>query len=512
MLQKKNLTIIGRAWWYLMKDWLNKHFLNKEADTIEEIINEFKKSSDFVQYCNKKAESPFEIIYFSSIVDTQILHKDILSSLINKSAKDVSELLSIIPIEKIKVDPSANEVRTNVLQGSVFVRLLDKKKGILISAKRTEQRNISAPEIEFSVLGPKETFIESLDTNINLLRKRIPILEFKVKEVVIGKLSRTRVAILFIEGIANQENVNTVIQRIESIDFDMVIDSSYITQLIADNELSPFPQLLDTERPDRVASILAEGKIAILTEGSPLALIGPTTLVEFFSSFEDYFYSWYTASFIRLVRFFAVAFSILITPIYVATLTYHYELIPKDLLSTLVISRRVVPLPPILEAIFLELTIELLREAGARLPTKVGQTIGIVGGIVIGTASVEAGITSNILLIIVALSALASFTTPVYKMGNTIRFIRFPFLISAHFWGLLGIVLCFCFLIVHLLRLTSLGRPYLEPFYPLRIPDLKDSLIRLPFSKQGLRPMHVQAEDRVRFKPKKVKKKLDIDE
>ena len=164
-----------------------------------------------------------------------------------------------------------------------------------------------------------------------------------------------------------------------------------------------------------------------------------------------------------------MAFSILITPIYVAALTYHYELIPKDLMATLVTSRQEIPLPPILEALFLELTIELLREAGARLPTKVGQTIGIVGGIVIGTASVEAGITSNVLLIFVALAALASFTTPVYRMSNTIRIMRFPFLLFAQLWGLLGIVFCFCLLMGHLLQFTSLGRPFLEPLYPPRL-------------------------------------------
>jgi hypothetical protein len=181
-------------------------------------------------------------------------------------------------------------------------------------------------------------------------------------------------------------------------------------------------------------------------------------------------------------------------------------------LSTLVTSRREIPLPPILEAVFLELTIELLREAGARLPTKVGQTIGIVGGIVIGTASVEAGLTSNVLLIIVALAALASFTTPVYKMGNTIRLLRFPFLLFAELWGLLGIVYCFCLLMTHLLRLTSLNRPFLEPLYPPRISDLKDAIIRLPFDLQRMRPQYLRTQNPVRF-PKKEKPRLkDIDE
>jgi hypothetical protein len=328
----------------------------------------------------------------------------------------------------------------------------------------------------------------------------------------IGDLSNTKLAILYVEGVSDEENVHTVMQRIKDIQFDQISDSSYISQMISDNANSPFPQVLDTERPDRVSSILAEGKVAIIVDGSPHVLIGPTTLVEFFSAFDDYFYNWLSASFFRLIRLFAVGFSILITPVYVAALTYHYELIPSDLLNTLISSRRDVPLPPILEALFLELTIELLREAGARLPTKVGQTIGIVGGIVIGTASVEAGLTSNILLIIVALSALASFTTPIYAMGNTIRMLRFPFLLFAQLYGLLGIVLCFCFLTAHLLRLTSLGRPFLEPIYPPRRVDMKDSLIRLPFSLMSKRPQQLRTNKPKRFSSVNAKKNKDIDE
>jgi len=282
--------------------------------------------------------------------------------------------------------------------------------------------------------------------------------------------------------------------------------------MISDNHNSPFPQLLDTERPDRVVSILAEGKIAVIVDGSPHVLIGPTTLVEFFASFEDYFLNWILSSFFRIIRLFAVSFSILATPIYVAVLNYHYELIPTDLLNNFVTSRREVPVPPFLEALFLEGTIELLREAGARLPTKVGQTIGIVGGIVIGTASVEAGLTSNILLIIVALAALASFTTPVYKMGNTIRLLRFPFLMFAEMYGLLGIVLCFCFLATHLLRLTSLGRPFLEPIYPPRISDLKDAFLRMPFSMMNERPKQLRTEQPKRMDEEKSRENKDIDE
>ncbi|WP_417900346.1 spore germination protein [Bacillus haimaensis] len=487
----------------------------EETKTFDQLLELFKKSDDFVDSFYEQCKTPFHLYYYSSLVDKDIIQKEILPYFHKYEVEKMEDLPLTIPIDDIKMTDDWDEVQEMLLYGYVGIRLSHETTTVaLLPAIANKGRQVSLPEVEFSVVGPKESFVESLDVNLNLVRKRLPVPELEVKEFTVGKLSKTRVAVLYLEDVANSENIHTVIQRIEDISFDQINDSSYITQLIQDNNNSPFPQFIDTERPDRVASVLAEGKIVILVDGAPHGLIGPTTLFEFFSAFEDYFLNWIIASFFRVVRLFAVIFSILVTPIYVAVLTYHYELIPKDLVSTLVTSRNAIPLPPILEAIILELAIELLREAGARLPTKVGQTIGIVGGIVIGTASVEAGLTSNVLLIIVALSALASFTTPVYQMGNTIRLIRFPFLISAHFLGLLGVTLCFCFLLIHLLRLTSLGRPFLEPINPLRLADMRDAIIRLPFSLQSKRPIEVQSEDTVRFDNKKNKKKKlkDIDE
>ncbi|WP_372496288.1 spore germination protein [Metabacillus halosaccharovorans] len=486
---------------------------NIVQEPIVQVVNKMRTSSDFIQYSDKNDHIQYWFSYFRTLVDTETLQKKVMPALKSNDWKSLLELKNAIPIEEILLTTDTNTIKDKLLDGYIMVTLTEY--GIhclLIKATLNKARDVSLPEVEFSVVGPKEAFVESIESNINLIRKRIPDEKLRIRELQIGDLSKTKVAILCVEEIVDEENFRTVLQRINEIEFDQISDSSFITQMISDNHNSPFPQLLDTERPDRVASILAEGKVGVMVDGSPHVLIGPTTLVEFFSAFDDYFYNWVNASFIRLVRLFAVAFSILITPIYVAALTYHYELIPNDLLNTLISSRREVPLPPLLEALFLELTIELLREAGARLPTKVGQTIGIVGGIVIGTASVEAGLTSNILLIIVALSALASFTTPIYAMGNTIRMLRFPFLLFAEWLGLLGIVLCFCFLTTHLLKLTSLGRPFLEPIYPPRTADMKDSLIRLPFSLMAKRPQQLRPGKPIRFSIKKAKQNKDIDE
>lgn len=493
--------------------WFTKK--QEQKDKKEPLEDYLQRSNDFkkVHYINQQTNKRFCFSFISTLIDESIIQKNALPYLLEKPFETIKDIKSLIPIADVEISTDQNVIEQKLFNGYVLLTIdSDKENFAFIAAQKELVRSISTPEVEFSVIGPKEAFVESVEQNVNLIRKRLPIKELIIEDVTVGSLSKTKISILHIDGIADPANVQTVKERIKSIQFDAVTDSSYIVQLISDNKNSPFPQLLDSERPDRVTAILAEGKIAILVDGSPHALIAPTTLVEFFSSFEDYFLNWMLSSFFRLIRLFAVAFSILITPIYVATLSYHYELIPKDLMNTLVTSRREIPLPPILEALFLELTIELLREAGARLPTKVGQTIGIVGGIVIGTASVEAGLTSNVLLIIVALAALASFTTPVYKMGNAIRLLRFPFLFFAELWGLLGIVFCFCFLMAHLIRLTSLNRPFLEPIYPPRVKDLKDSLIRLPFSKQSKRPEYLRTQNPVRFTVNEKDEKRDIDE
>ncbi|MFD1020902.1 spore germination protein [Thalassobacillus hwangdonensis] len=490
-----------------------KHRENDAKITsIDKLLEQNRESNDFKSYA-LNGKTPCTLSYFETMIDLKILNQSVLPAVKGHHLSTLNEMKEMIPVENITITNQFEEIRDKFMQGYVIFQMKGNPgEALMIPATSTETRKVSVPEVEFSVVGPKEAFVESLDTNINLVRKRLPLSQLTVKEYPVGKITKTRVAILYIEGIANPENVNTAIQRITDIEFDQINDSSYITQMISDNSHSPFPQLLDTERPDRVTGSLVEGKVVIIVDGAPHALSAPTTIVEFFSASDDYFLPWHLSSMFRLIRLFAVMFSVLGSSLYVAILTYHPEMIPQDLLATIVSSRADIPFPPILEVIILELTIELLREAGARLPTKVGQTIGIVGGIVIGTAAVDAGLTSNVLLIIVALGALASFTTPIYQIGNTIRLIRFPFLIGAQVWGLVGLSLVMVFYIVHLIKLKSLGRPFFAPIYPLRFRELKDAFIRLPFFVQSKRPILTRSPDPGRFNRIRAKEKRDVDE
>ncbi|MDV7765248.1 spore germination protein [Peribacillus sp. CSMR9] len=480
----------------------------------QELLKKFEASNDFLtfQFPN---EDGYTISYFNSLISEQQLHEQVLAVISNQTKKDLKQLKSDIPMEDMKVTTDINVIQRLVLAGSILIQYKkDDEMCLLIPCAHSVKRQTSIPESEYTVAGPKEAFVESLDTNLNLIRNRLPIPELQSKEFRVGSISQTRLVVLYIDGIVNQQIIHTVMQRIDDIEYDTIVDISFVNQMITDNRNSMFPQLIDTERPDHLASVLSEGKIGIMLDGSPHALVGPNTIISFFSSFEDYFQIWNLGTSFRLIRLFAVLFSVLSSPLYVAVLTYHYLVIPTDLLPILISSRGVIPFPPILEAIVLEGTIELLREAAVRLPAKVGSTIGIVGGIVIGTAAVEAGFVSNVLLMLVALAALASFTVPIYQISNTIRLIRFPFLIAAQLYGLFGLALCSAFILSHLLKLTSLGSPYLDPLYPLRIYDFKDSLIRLPFSKQTKRPQFLRTEKplRLRRKEETNNSQSDIDE
>ncbi|GAA0440637.1 spore germination protein [Lentibacillus halophilus] len=473
---------------------MNKNTEQKKMKRdFEKWLSALKKKDGFIHHQVKHHNSMVHVGYFKTSVDPKKLEKYILTRVQDYLYNNLTELKDHIPITKTELQNNPDTIEEKLVNGFLFIHMEGSDPAyLLVPVPLDNKREVSTPEVEFSVVGPKEAFVEDIDTNLNLIRKRLAISELNIQKLQVGTVTKTAVAVVSIKGIADDDNVQTVTQRIKDMNMDQVVDSSFVQQTITDNKNSPFPQLLDTERPDRIASILVEGKVAIFVDGSPHVLLGPTTLIEFFSAFDDYFYNWLTASAFRLIRLIAVFFSILVTPIYVAVLTHHFEIIPNTMLSTLISSRAQVPFPPILEALLLEMAIELLREAGARLPTKVGQTIGIVGGIVIGTASVEAGLTSNVLLIVVGIAALGSFTTPVYKMSNTIRLIRFPLLIVAHVYGLLGLAIFIAYIMVHLLRLTSLGRPFMEPIFPFRIKDFKDALIRLPFEKQNTRPYEVR--------------------
>jgi tetrahydromethanopterin S-methyltransferase subunit G len=487
-----------------------KKSTDEKIDGLEKVLNNAKKSVDFTCFSPTKNEEKIYISYYKSLVDTEKFQRVLLPN-IQANVNNINTLMdlkSFLPIESTEMTDDSSDIILKLNKGFILIQLnKGDKDGLLVNLKLTDSgyRLNNDTENEFSVVGPKVGFIENLETNMYLLRQKFVAAGLTFEEITIGDVSQTKVAIAYLDGTTNPQYINTVRQRLSDIDTSVVFDSSQLDQIITDNSHTPFPLLLSTERVDRTTYALEMGQVAILCDGSPYVITGPSTLFDFFISPEDYYLPWLTGSFFRIIRIFGVLFSFFSTPAYVAVLSFHYEVIPQDLLGPLISSRANVPFPPVLEVIFLELTIEFLREAGARLPTKIGQTLGIVGGIVIGQASVEAALTSNILLIIVSLAALASFTTPIFKMSNTIRLIRFPFIFLAAILGGFGIMIGLIIMLTHLLELKSLGNPYLVPIYPLRAKNLGDTFIRSSYEVTTKRPDYLRTLRKIRYRSDKNK-------
>lgn len=490
------------------------NFLPVAIDELEQLLqNNFPNNPDLTFSTYSHHGKKIAVFFIAYMVESEKVENYLLKPLLQMEMDWTTEaVLNEIPLSSGKKTTSLDDVLYDILLGKVFLYIEREKEFIEYVLLNKEKRSLEKAETESLVLGPKIAFTESLVSNLNIIRWRIRSTDLVLEEISIGKTIQREVRMIYMKSIANENDVNTMRQRLQDLDVDEVEDSSVLSQYIEDSSSNLFPQFDTTELPDRFTYAVTKGKIGLLVENSPSGLIAPATLFSFLESTEDLYMRWQAGSFLRFVRFLAMFFSIIVTPAYVAIITYHYEIIPTQLLLSVGESRAAVPFPPLLEALLIEFMIELLREAGARLPTKVGQTMGIVGGIVIGQAAVQAGITSNILIIVVAMSALASFTSPSYLLGTTVRLIRFPLILLSGLLGFIGLMFGICLLIIHLLRLTSLGTSYLAPLYPLNLNDFNKVFYRLPFNMQNTRAKFINPKDLIRFSAKEARKKRDIDE
>jgi spore germination protein len=293
------------------------------------------------------------------------------------------------------------------------------------------------------------------------------------------------------QDIAKPEIVWELEKRIKKVRIDAIINAGELEELIEDHPYSIFPQFETSERPDHTSMQLLQGRIAVLVDHSPRVIIAPMNFTSYFQSVDDFSFRWAIASFTRFLRLSAIFIATVFPATYIAIISFHYEVIPMDLMLSIASSRARVPFPPIIEALLMELAIEMLREAGLRLPKSIGQTIGVVGGIVIGEAAVQAGIVSNIMVIVVAVTAISSYIIPNFDMASSIRLSRFPIMILASILGMVGIIIGVTIIIIHLTSMESLGVPYTSPLAPMRFSDWKDTWIRIPLRKMINRPLSV---------------------
>ncbi|WP_169084499.1 spore germination protein [Paenibacillus sp. PL91] len=360
------------------------------------------------------------------------------------------------------------------------------------------RRSVEEPKTEMAIRGPREGFTESIRINTSMIRRKIRSPKLWMEQWTIGEISQTPVCIMYVKGLADENVLKDLRERLESIRIDGVLESGYIEELISDQKWTPFPTVLSVERPDAVAGNLLEGRIAIMVDGTPFVLIVPAILNMFFQASEDYYQRYDISTFLRMLRFGSFLIALLMPSVYVAIVGYHQEMIPTQLLLKLAAQREGVPFPAYLEAFIMELVFEILREAVVRMPSAAGNTISIVGGLVIGQSVVEAGIVSPAVVIVVSFTAIASFVSPSYSLGISARLLRFFLLLAASTLGFYGIALVVLLLILHLSNLRSFGMPYIKPFAPMFTGDMKDTLVRAPLWKMRNRPQQLATNNVVR--------------
>lgn len=482
------------------------------SDNSSILHNIFTNCNDviFREFILDSFKNPALLIFISDLVDIKLINEEIMPSLMSisgASSENVNDKNLIESVKKHFINfadleeiSTVGEIIYAVLNGTTVLLIDNEIKGFKLKTVNFKDRNVSEPTIEKLIRGPKEAFTENIFTNISLLRRKIKSPELKFEEYILGRQTQTKVEMTYLHGIADESVISEVKKRLDGIDVDSILESGYVEELIEDTPFTLFPLIQHSERPDKIAAGILEGRIAILVDGTPFVLIVPALISQFFQSCDDYYERFPVATAIRIIRFIFVMVSLLLPGLYVAAITYHNEMIPTHLSITILRASHQVPFPILIEALIMELTFEALREAGIRLPGPANQTVGIVGVLVIGDASVRAGLVSPIMVVIIAVTAVASFGIPSYDMGYSFRILRFAMLALGAFLGLYGILLGLLLLMFHLASLKSFGIYYLSPAAPLNLNGIKDFIARFPWWTMNERPSFSNPNNRKRQK------------
>lgn len=433
-----------------------------------------------------KHATPAALLYVSGLVDQEYINQFIITPLLPVVKAAEARIIDIfnqhvLPVGEIHESDDFDFLLTGLLSGDTVFLCQGYNRGLLIDSKGLEERSIEEPTSQSVIRGPKDGFTESLMTNLSLIRRRIVSPDLSMEQYRIGQVTKTKVSVLYLRSKASKQLVDEVRVRLARIEIDGILESGYIEDWIQDNPHSIFPTVFNSERPDVITAGLLEGRVAIVVDGTPFVLLVPALFTHFFQAAEDYYQRNDVSTLIRWLRYFGFGIALLGPSLYIAITTFHQDMLPPQLLISLSAQREGIPFPAFVEALMMELTFELLREAGIRLPRAVGQSISIVGALVIGQAAVQAGIVSAAMVIVVSITAIASFTMPSYNFGISVRILRFLMMGLAACLGLFGIVAGMIMLIQHLCNLRSFGTPYMSPFSPVQPSKYQDTLIRAPW-------------------------------
>lgn len=461
---------------------INLHYNNgAKKKYIETKTN---KNSDILFKDLSFLKYKLQLIFCESNSDKDKINNFILRYLVEKKNHDKKETKDILKYFESNI-PFSHSVRVTdydklfflINSGFVVICIDGINEAIAFEVKSSLNSDVAPAQSESVIKGPKDAFTENYQTNLGMIKKRIKTEDLWIHEFEVGSLSKTKVGVLYINGIVREELVNAVISKINDIDIESTMDSNYIANFIEGNNNKVFPTSLSTERPDIVTTGLYDGKVVIMVENSQLLLVLPTLFFDFFQSTEDLYQKPMNSNYTRIIRLMAFIITILTPALYIAVTTYNQEAIPTKLLINLAMQREGVPLPPFLEALLMMVIFEVLKETDIRVPSVIGSSLSIVGAIVLGEAAVTAGLVSPMMVIVISITSISGFIVSSIDMVNSIRIWRLLFLIFASIAGIMGIMVSSLILIVNLTSTEILGIPYLLPLAPLSKKDIKGGIL-----------------------------------
>lgn len=446
----------------------------------EDIKRNVGPSTDFIFKDLIVSKEKILLVFNETLIDTTRTNDFILRNLLNKSKKELNNLENNIPNINIK-KISKEEIIDLLVKG--FIIIITKNNIYAAEVRNILDRGIQAITSELSIAGPKDSFTENYNININLIRKRIKTTDLIVENIELGKLSKTKIGILYMNNIAKKEIINGIKNHLNKIDIDGIIDSSYLKRTLEKKNVL-FPTITLTERPDKTSMALLEGKVVIIVDMSPYALILPSFFIDFFHTTDDYYQKSLNTSFIRLIRFFAFLVAVFTPAIYISITTRNYDLVPLNILLTLKAGRTFVPFPAYIEALFMLICFEILKESDLRMSKTSSSAVSILGGLILGEAAVSAGIVSPIMIIVIAISSIASLTFTSIELGNALRNYKLLLLLLSTILGINGLLIGTTILIYQLLTLKVFGIPYLNPIIPFEKNEIKDTIIKINSNKE----------------------------
>ncbi|WP_235206769.1 spore germination protein [Paenibacillus tyrfis] len=481
-------------------------------DNLDVLRRVFGNSSDviFREFTlGASGETKAAVAYTECIANSEIVQRLLENLMIQAREVGMSDAAASQPsgmerllqftvtVASARIETELAALTGNMLSGHTIVLLDGEASALTVDTRETEGRTVSESNVQTVVRGPRDSFTELIRMNTTLVRRRIKDTRLRVENVQLGCVTRTDVALMYIDGIVNESVVEEVRRRLKRIEIDGILESGNIEEFIQDETFTPFPTMYNTERPDVVAAGLLEGRVAILVDGTPVALLVPVVFTQFFQSAEDY-YNRSDFGFLRMLRFASLLISTFSPALYIAITTYHQEMLPTVLLVSLAAQREGVPFPAFVEAFLMEATFEILREAGVRMPRAVGSAISIVGALVLGQAAVEAGFVSAAMVIVVSITAITSFIFPSFSISIPVRILRFLMMAGASVFGLYGIFVLMVLIALHMCSLRSFGAPYMSPIAPYSQKEQQDTFFRFPLWMQRSRPRFLRPSDKIR--------------